>query len=274
MTRSAIWIQLQLLLLITLIQCYQSYTSRKITPQTISPFLPMEPIENVFQPDLLPKHVAFIVDGNGRWGLEHHHERMAGHRFGAEKSVEIINATFSAGVECITLFLFSTENWKRPVHEVTNIFELLNEYLRKYSTFFKEKKIELHTIGQIKHLSPITQTLLRTTGYHPSTNPQSNHNHEVVSSTSSKKLILALNYGGRDEIVTACQEIAEQVQSKKIQINDITEKVFYQHTFTGKLNISDPDLIIRTSGETRLSNFLLWQSAYSEIEYINTLCKL
>lgn len=250
-----------------------SATSPSLSPQTAS----KDYMNNLShdlpssQPLLSPRHVAFIVDGNGRWAQQRNLSRSDGHREGAHTSVRIVNSTFALGAQFITLYLLSTENWKRSVEEITNIFSLLDNYLTNYATFFQENKIEVQGIGQLDRLPAFTRTLLTSAGYQPSAIEKQVHHQQ---SNSRKMLTLAISYGGRDEITQACRQLALQVSQGKLAANKITEELITQHLFTGKLGIPDPDLIIRTSGEQRLSNFLLWQSAYSEFNSTKTLCKL
>lgn len=221
----------------------------------------------------VPKHVAYIVDGNGRWAVDRNLPRSAGHVHGARTTVDIVNCTFALGVEHITLYLFSTENWKRPESEIGNIMALLQEYLIKYSSFFQDNRIELQAIGQLELLPPGIKQLIDTVGYHGRRNFHWESDKSPTLATK-RVLTLALSYGGRHDIVQTARTLALEVSRGNLKLEDITESTFGKHTQTGLLNVPDPDLIIRTSGEHRLSNFLLWQSAYSELSTTKTLCKL
>jgi undecaprenyl diphosphate synthase len=207
----------------------------------------------------IPKHVAYIVDGNGRWASERGLARSIGHQHGANKTVEIVKASFELGVETITLYLFSTENWKRPMDEIQHIMLLLENYLQDFSTFLSENRIKLRVIGQTNRLPASIQKLIHSVGYQGTA---IDHNIRV--------LCLAISYGGRDDIIQTCQRL----MLSSVDPIQLTEEIFHKYTSTGLNGISDPDLIIRTSGEFRLSNFLLWQSAYAEFVSIPSYCKL
>ena len=230
-----------------------------------------------------PRHVAFIVDGNGRWAEARLLPRLEGHRVGASISVEIVKRVFQLNVTFITLYLFSTENWQRPHDEVDNIMLLLESYLNQFSSYLKENRIRLTAIGQLDRLPPSVRDVLSRAGYDPSTDDKDN---EIISTTSTttpalnddnsstRTLCLALSYGGRDDILRACKGVTEGVLSGVVtNTSAIDETLFASYTETGRLGIPDPDLILRTSGEFRLSNFLLWQSAYSEFFSIDKYCK-
>jgi undecaprenyl diphosphate synthase len=199
--------------------------------------------------------VAFIIDGNGRWAMQRNLERHAGHRAGANVTVEIAKHAFSIpGINCVTLYLFSTENWSRPMIEVTNIMHLLERYLLEVSSYLIENEIRLVVIGQSYRLPQSCQALI------------SQLSRETAKKGAEKRtLCLALSYGGRDDIVQACKSIIDM----RINSENVDEEVFASLTATGRHGVPDPDLLIRTSGESRLSNFLLWQSAYSELEFVD-----
>ena len=211
----------------------------------------------------LPRHVAYIVDGNGRWGEKNGANRLVGHKKGADNTVEIVKATFLKGIPFITLYLFSTENWSRPSEEVGHIMSLLNDYLLSFADYLRENKIELIVIGQAHRLPSLTQNLLSSIGYQPSPQPSTQEERRV--------LCLAISYGGRDDIIQACQEMSRRVVEQTINTSDITENTFSKLLSLGKNDIPDPDLIVRTSGEFRLSNFLLWNCAYSELAIVDCL---
>ena len=206
------------------------------------------------RPNSVPNHVAFIIDGNGRWAVQRGLERHAGHRAGANVTVEIAKHAFSIpGINCVTLYLFSTENWTRPPVEVTNIMHLLERYLLEVSSYLIENEIRLVVIGQSHRLPQSCQALI------------SQLSEMTRRDTEKRTLCLALSYGGRDDIVQACKSIVDI----GIDSTSINEEVFASFTATGRHGIPDPELLIRTSGESRLSNFLLWQSAYSELEFVD-----
>ena len=249
----------------------------------------------------IPKHIGFIVDGNGRWAVENGYSRIDGHKQGANVTVEVVKTVFTAGVDYITLYLFSSENWKRPSMEIANIFELLDRYVNIFSTYLKENYIELVMIGDEDRVPYITKELIRGAGYKPSSNHDDSRgdSHTTSSSTNDKPyrrrvLTLALSYGGRQDIIQACKSILTTKISNNnnnnnnnyqtnnnnnnnkqvtISVEDIDEELFSKHLYLGKLSIPDPDLIIRTSGESRLSNFLLWESSYAEFISLSSYCE-
>ena len=175
------------------------------------------------------RHIAYIVDGNGRWALGNNKTRMEGHNLGANVTVEIVKKSFDLGIEVVTLYLFSTENWKRSNEEIMNIMFLLEKYLRDFSIYLKEKNIRIRVIGQKHRLSDSVQLLLNAL----ETSQLFNND---AGSGNQRTLCLAVSYGGRDDIVEATKIIAELVKSKKIDSNDITEDIFSQYTMTGKFS--------------------------------------
>ena len=175
------------------------------------------------------RHIAYIVDGNGRWALRNNKTRIEGHNLGANVTVEIVKKSFDLGIEVVTLYLFSTENWKRSNEEIMNIMFLLEKYLRDFSIYLKEKNIRIRVIGQKHRLSESVQLLLNVL----ETSQLFNND---AGSENQRTLCLAVSYGGRDDIVEATKIIAELVKSKKIEIADITEKTFSQYTMTGKFS--------------------------------------
>lgn len=217
--------------------------------------------QDVITTSSLPSHIAYIIDGNGRWGIQQGYDRSYGHQIGANKTVEIVKATFELGIDTITLYLFSTENWKRPNHEIDIIFKLLEQYLLQYNEYFQKNNILLYVIGQQNRLNTNMQRLIEQ--YNIRSKQYMNE-----KKMKYKTLCLAISYGGRDDIVNTCKDIIKD----KLLIDDINEDIFHSYTSTGKLGISSPDLIIRSSGEFRLSNFLLWQVAYSEFQSVDCLC--
>jgi undecaprenyl diphosphate synthase len=206
--------------------------------------------------DKLPRHVAVIMDGNGRWAKKRLLNRIRGHEKGADAVREIVRACRGIGIPVLTLYAFSTENWQRPKTEVMALMSLLKNFLGSEAPEMLANNIRLNAIGQIERLPEEIQTVLR----------------DVANATghcTGMLLNLALSYGGRSEIVKAVREIAHEVQSGKLLPEDVTSEIFQDHLYTR--GIPDPDLMIRTSGEMRISNFLLWQMAYSEIVVTDTL---
>ena len=203
----------------------------------------------------VPKHVAIILDGNGRWAKKKNLPRMAGHVAGSSNFKTIARYCNKIGIKYLTVYAFSTENWKRPKDEVDNIMNLLRDYLKDVDSFKKEN-IKLLFIGNREPLSDdIKQLMLNA--------------EEASKNATGLTVNLAINYGGRDEIVNATRKIAEKYKNKEIGVDDITEELLSSNMYT--VNQPDPDFIIRPSGEERLSNFLVWQSAYSEFWFSNVL---
>lgn len=201
-------------------------------------------------PRNIPQHVAIIMDGNGRWAAHRGLPKMAGHRAGARAAQETISAARDLGIKVLTLYTFSTENWKRPKKEIDSLFNLLEEYLNKVENKFNENNIKFSVIGNIKALPESINIKIK----------------EIVDSTKNNTglvLNLALNYGARLEIIDAVRKIAKDIKKGDIAIEDISEDKFHEYLYTN--NLPDPDLLIRTSGELRVSNFLLWQIAYAEL---------
>jgi len=204
----------------------------------------------------IPRHIAIIMDGNGRWAKKRRLPRTFGHKKGIETAEHIIEAAADHGIKVLTLFAFSTENWKRPEREIHMLFGALENLLHKKLQVLVENKIQLRLLGKMNQFPASLKKTL----------------HAAQQKTHlNKKLIvnLALNYGGRSEIVHAAQEVARGVKSGKFAINDITAHLFSQHLYT--VGLPDPDLLIRTSGEQRISNFLLWQLSYAELYFCEKL---
>lgn len=215
--------------------------------------------ENLPQFSVLPRHVGIIMDGNGRWAQQRGMPRYKGHIEGAKTFRKIGEFAGNLGIECLTFYAFSTENWKRPPEEVAAIMDLFREYLRELDerkAENEEKGIKVNFIGD---RTGIPKDILKMMGYSERITRKKNH---VI-------LNIAINYGGRQEILHSVQEIAKEVEKGKLKSSEITEEMISEHLYTGGL--PDPDLIIRPSGEYRLSNFLLWQSAYSEFWYSDIL---
>lgn len=198
----------------------------------------------------IPKHLAIIMDGNGRWAVSRGKARTHGHQVGSERVREIVTACRELGVKVLTLYSFSTENWKRPEIEISTLMNILKSYVLSERKLMMDKGIRLHAMGQIDRLPLYARIPL----------------NKVMKDTRNNRdmvLNLALSYGSRAEIVQAVRSLAEQVQNGTLRVKDIDEERISQALFTASL--PDPDLLIRTSGESRLSNFLLWQAAYSEL---------
>lgn len=214
------------------------------------------------KPDLLdnidktniPKHIAIIMDGNGRWAKSKGQERTFGHRNAISAVRNAIAACTKADVEYLTLYTFSTENWKRPEDEVTTLMTLLSESIIKESDELMSKEIRMHVIGEIDKLPELVQEQLMNIV-------------EITKNNSKTNLVLALSYGSQREILNAVKKIAQDVKQEKINIEDIDEKVFENHLYTK--DFPPVDLLIRTSGEVRISNFLLWQIAYAELQFLD-----
>lgn len=202
----------------------------------------------------MPKHIAIIMDGNGRWAKERNLPRTMGHRAGVETIRRIVKECNRLGVKYLTLYAFSTENWKRPKDEVNALMKLLLEYLRKEVDELHSNNVVVNHIGDISKLPLACQEELIKA-------------YDKTKNNTGVVLSLALNYGGRYEIIHAIKSILAQSKEGKIDINDINEESFNNYLYTA--GMPDPDLIIRPSGEKRTSNFLLWQSAYSEFWYSN-----
>jgi undecaprenyl diphosphate synthase len=204
----------------------------------------------------LPKHVAIIMDGNGRWAKQRNLPRVEGHRRGADSAREIIRTSGELGIKYLTLYAFSVENWNRPKDEVDALMKYLIHYLKTETPELNKNNVRLEVIGQIWRLPEKVQDHLK----------KSIH---TLSRNSGLTLVMALSYGSRTEIVDAVRRIAGEVKKGKLEPADITEEVISQHLWTR--NFPDPDLLIRTSGEMRVSNFLLWQISYSELLITPTL---
>jgi undecaprenyl diphosphate synthase len=204
----------------------------------------------------LPRHIAVIMDGNGRWARKHAMGRISGHKKGAEAVRITVKTCREIGVKVLTLYAFSTENWLRPDNEVQALMRLLEEYLRSELMEMLETGIRLTTIGDTEALKEPIKSILR----------------EAIAKTSHGRemtLNLALSYGGRDEIIAAIHKMIQDVHSGKLPLKSISKDVFPDYLYTAGL--PDPDLLIRTSGEYRISNFLLWQSAYTEFYFTDVL---
>jgi len=203
-----------------------------------------------------PRHVAIIMDGNGRWAQQRGRPRLFGHHAGAKRVREIVEACPDVGVEYITLFAFSTENWKRTQSEVAGLMSLFRRYINKEARDMKEEGVRMRFIGDRPKLDKKLQALM-------------DELEEFTADCSRVNLTIALNYGGRDEVARATKRLAMDVKAGKLDPETIDEETLPKYLDTCVL--PDPDLVIRTSGEARISNFLLWQSAYAEYEFTDTL---
>lgn len=202
------------------------------------------------------RHVAIIMDGNGRWAERRGLPKVEGHRQGARQVTEVLKAAQEYGVEFLTLYAFSTENWKRPVAEVTALMGLLEEFIDDKLPELMKNGIRLRTIGRTEDLFPGARKKLL-------------HAIEMTEKNNGGTLNLALNYGGRAEIVDAVNKMAAEMTEKGGRFPKVTEESFRNYLYAP--DIPDPDLLIRTSGELRLSNFLLWELSYSEMYVTDTL---
>ena len=202
----------------------------------------------------LPKHVAIIMDGNGRWAKSRGEERTFGHKNAISAVRNAISACNKVGVEYLTLYTFSTENWNRPNDEVDTLMSLLSETLLKEAAELFSKGVRLHVIGEVEKLpSLVKEQLLNVV--------------DLTKNNTKSNLVLALSYGSQREILNAVKEIAQEVKEGKISTEDIDETLFENHLYTKDL--PPVDLLIRTSGEVRISNFLLWQIAYAELQFLD-----
>ena len=208
-----------------------------------------------FDRQKLPKHIAIIMDGNGRWANQRGLPRIEGHRQGANTLKRILRTCKNWGIKNLTVYAFSTENWGRPLTEVSFLMNLFERLLRKELQEMKQEGVCIKFIGD---LSPLPSSLQQQIGYSMT---ETRHNQAI-------NFNVAINYGGRAEIVKACRYLAEKVANEELSPSAIDADLISQHLYTG--NSPDPDLLIRTSGEMRLSNFLLWQMAYAEIYVTDT----
>nr|WP_267899580.1 polyprenyl diphosphate synthase [Gemmobacter lutimaris] len=203
-----------------------------------------------------PRHVAIIMDGNGRWATNRGWPRLVGHRKGAERVKEIVRCAPDLGIKWLTIYAFSTENWKRSTEEVLGLMSIFARYIEREADRLAAESVRMRFIGDRSRLDPKLQKLMagieaRTAVY------------------DRLNLTVAINYGGRDEITRAARDLAKAVAAGLVDPAQITEAHLTQHLDTADL--PDPDLVIRTSGETRTSNFLPWQAAYAEYEFTQTL---
>lgn len=208
-----------------------------------------KPISYELDMNNIPRHIAIIMDGNGRWAKEKKLPRTAGHKAGIESIRGIVKECSKLGIKYLTLYAFSTENWKRPVEEVTALMKLLVEYLKGEFAELNANNVVINFIGDISKLPLICQKELKNA-------------YEKTKNNTGLVLNLALNYGGRDDIVNAFKKMYKDLKFGRLKEEDICETTISSYLYTA--GMPDPDIIIRPSGEQRLSNFLLWQCAYSE----------
>ena len=206
--------------------------------------------------DNIPAHLAVIMDGNGRWAKQRHLPRVEGHRVGVESVRTIVRSCGEVGIKYLTLYAFSVENWNRPKDEVDTLMKYLARYLKSEIGELTKNNVRLEVIGQIYRLPEFVQEQLKKT-------------QAALAKNTGLTLILALSYGGRTEIVEAVRSIAGKVKAGQLEPAEITEQTISQNLYTR--HFPDPDLLIRTSGEMRVSNFLLWQISYAELVVTQTL---
>lgn len=216
----------------------------------------MQSIKDSLNTDQLPQHVAIIMDGNGRWAKSRGEERTFGHKNAIKAVRDVVNACNEIHIPYLTLYTFSSENWKRPNDEVSTLMSLISETMLLEGEEIFSKGLRMHVIGDIEKLPVLVQEQL----------------HQLIEITKDNKrgnLILALSYGSQHEILNAVKQISAKVKAGELEEKDITEKVFEDHLYTK--DFPPVDLLIRTSGEVRISNFLLWQIAYSELQFLDIL---
>lgn len=204
----------------------------------------------------LPQHVAVIMDGNGRWAKQRGLPRVVGHRRGVDALKSLLRCCKDWGIQALTAYAFSTENWGRPLEEVEFLMMLFERVLRRELQEMIEEGVQIHFVGDLAALPGSLQAEIE---------------RAMAATRANQKIkfVVATNYGGRREILQACRQIAAQVHQGKLALDDIDEGLFERHLYTA--GIQDPDLLIRTSGEMRVSNFLLWQMAYAELYVTETL---
>lgn len=204
----------------------------------------------------LPQHIAIVMDGNGRWAKSRGEERTFGHRNAIEAVRNAINACNEIGISYLTLYTFSTENWNRPTDEVDTLMSLLSETMMLEAENIYSKGLRFHTIGDVDKLPPLVRE-------------QIDQLKEITKENKNGNLILALSYGSQQEILSAVKSISQKVKDGTLQVEEIDEQIFENHLYTQ--GIPPVDLMIRTSGEVRISNFLLWQIAYAELQFLDVL---
>lgn len=240
------------------LQKYLSLLIRKVTCNPIVYKIYEKNLWNQIKDETIPEHIGVVLDGNRRWALEHYLSAWDGHKRGADKVDDLLNWCLDLNVKTITLYIFSTENFNRPEREVQGLMQLFNERLKAIFSEERIHKNEVHirAIGRLNQLPENTQKLISAV-------------EESTKTYERHYLNLAIAYGGRAEIVDATKKIAEEAKTGKINIDNIDEELIGEHLYTAHLPKPEPDLIIRTSGEERLSGFLLWQGAYSELCFVD-----
>ncbi len=204
-----------------------------------------------------PGHVAIIMDGNGRWAKSRGLTRVLGHRRGVESVRAVVKTAVECGIDTLSLFAFSTENWGRPRQEISMIMNLIDRFVLKDREILKKQNIKLRVVGDLSRLPEKTaKNVLEAVDY--------------LNANTGMILNVALSYSGRSDILKACQKIAQKISHGLLKPEEIDESIFANHLSTAEL--SEPDLLIRTSGEFRISNYMLWESAYSERYFKNVLC--
>lgn len=204
----------------------------------------------------VPRHVAIIMDGNGRWAKKRGLPRIAGHKEGVDVVQQTVRTASNYNIKILTLFAFSTENWKRPKPEVQFLMKLPKQFLNTYLPELMEKNVRVETIGRFDTLPSQTKEAIQDA-------------KEKTKNNDGLLLNFAINYGGRDEIIQAVQKMTKEITNNQLNIEELDENIFSNYLYTK--NLEDPDLLIRTSGERRLSNFLLWQLAYTEFWFTDVL---
>ena len=201
-------------------------------------------------PEAVPEHVAIIMDGNGRWAKKRFLSKAAGHRAGAQALKRLATEAEKIGVKILTVYAFSTENWARPQEEVDTLMDLIHEYIQQYIDDSKKNEMRICLIGDLTRLNEELQRKISDL-------------QEMTKDKKGMRVVIALNYGGRDDIVRAARKLAADIKNSRKTLSEVDEGLFSSYLDTAGL--PDPDLLIRTSGEVRLSNFLLWQTAYTEM---------
>jgi len=204
----------------------------------------------------LPVHIAIIMDGNGRWAQKKGLPRVMGHKAGMEALKKTVKSCSNLGIKILTVYAFSTENWNRPQDEVNYLMDLLVEYMRREVNALHKNKVKIKILGEVDMLPDQTRTEIEEA-------------IELTKNNEGLQFNIALNYGGRAEILRACRNLIKDLEAGNLDMDSADEKVFSNYLYTS--NDPDPDLIIRTSGEQRISNFLLWQGAYSELLFVDQL---
>lgn len=214
----------------------------------------MQSIKEKINPEQLPKHVAIIMDGNGRWAKCRGEERTFGHKHAIQAVRNAVNACNEIYIPYLTLYTFSSENWKRPADEVSALMTLISETMLSEEEEIFTKGLRIHVIGNMDKLPHLVRD-------------QMLHLIEITKNNKRGNLVLALSYGSQEEILNAVKKISSEVKSGDLNVEDITDEVFENHLYTK--GIPPVDLLIRTSGEVRISNFLLWQIAYAELQFLD-----